>query len=189
MFAWVALLAIHATSPWCWFDLLLLRTTTLLITFFLHIHRLQLSVLTALHTHSWTVSDLLALAFGGYKSPLGTRIKKGDSLEGVPQHTIATLSIPILSNPTGDMAGIQIQIPLTASEPQRKMSPNPRVLGPVKFAKAQEVELLWLETIKVRFSAANFNSVLSNFQIFDGLRIFLSLLSIFLYGTYLYYFM
>jgi hypothetical protein len=74
----------------------------------------------------------------------------------VPQHTIATLSNPILTNPTGDVAGIQIQIPLTAIEPQRKMSPNPRVLGPVKFAKAQEVELLWLETIKVRSSTPNF---------------------------------
>jgi hypothetical protein len=88
---------------------------------------------------------------------LGTRIKKGDSLEEVPQHTLAALSNPILTNNTmGELAGIQIQIPLSAIEPQRKMSPNPRVLGPVKFAKAQEVELLWLETIKVRFSKAIF---------------------------------
>ena len=87
---------------------------------------------------------------------MGTRIKKGDSLEEVPQHSAAALNNPILSNPTGEVAGMQIQIPLTAIEPQRKMSPNPRVLGPVKFAKAQEVELLWLETIKVRFSAPNF---------------------------------
>ena len=87
---------------------------------------------------------------------MGTRINKGDSLEEVPQHTIATLSNSILTNSTGELAGTQIQIPLTAIEPQRKMSPNPRILGPVKFAKAQEVELLWLETIKVRSSKGFF---------------------------------
>lgn len=130
--------------------------------------------------------DLLALAFGGYKSPLGTRIKKGDILEEVPQHTIGTLNKPILPNTTSELAGIQIQIPLNAIEPQRKMSPNPRVLGPVKFAKAQEVELLWLETIKVRFSEANFYRLL--FLIFKWFVDSSVFLFTFLSDTYLYYF-
>ena len=80
----------------------------------------------------------------------------GDSLDELPPPSMPVLSNPINPNldPTSDITGISIQVPLNTSEPQKKMSPNPRALGPVKFAKSQEVELLWLETVKVSLSIA-----------------------------------
>lgn len=82
-------------------------------------------------------------------------IKKGDSLDKLLSSTAALLSNPINPNPnsTTDSTGITSQNPSNtfSFETKKKMSPNPRALGPVKFAKSQEVELLWLETVKARF--------------------------------------
>ena len=104
------------------------------------------------HIECILILDLLALAFGGYKSPLGMLIKKADSLDELPQSTLAVLGYPINPNSTYNIPGISIQIPPTTFEQHTKTSPNIRALRPVKFAKSQEVELLWLETVKVRCS-------------------------------------
>lgn len=69
-------------------------------------------------------------------------IKKGDSQdEQLLPHT-ATVITGITSQNLSNTISF---------ETQKKMSPNPRAVGPVKFAKSHEVELLWLETVKARF--------------------------------------
>ena len=82
-------------------------------------------------------------------------IRKGDSLDELLPSIVNLLGHPVNPNPNAmtDITGITSQNPSNtfAFETQKKMSPDPRALGPVKFAKSQEVELLWLETVKARF--------------------------------------
>ena len=68
-------------------------------------------------------------------------MKKGDSLDELLPHTATDITVMTSQNPSNTIA----------FETQKKMFPNPRALGPVKFAKPHEVELLWLETVKARF--------------------------------------